>query len=73
VRTPRMTTRRWLVLVGMIAVCMVAVQAFRAIAWDRHARTVDDFWINRPGIQPYHLEGSDEQPPPRPWWVPGQQ
>jgi hypothetical protein len=67
----RMTTRRWLVLIALIAVCLVAVQTFRAIAWDRHRRAVDEFWNKHPGIDPFHLEGSNVQPPPRPWWVSG--
>jgi hypothetical protein len=70
-RLPRMTTRRWLLLVGLAALCLVAVQALRAIAWDTHMRAVDDFWINHPGVSEFHLEGSDDQPPSRPWWVPG--
>jgi hypothetical protein len=45
-RLPRMTTRRWMVVVLVVALILVAItQLLAPILWDLEGRARDDAWV----------------------------
>lgn len=68
-RVPRMTTRRWPWTIALLALGLVAFRSFRILARDRHAKAVDPWWIDHPGVETFGLENAADRPSDRPWWV----
>ena len=70
-RVPRMTTRRWLWAIALLALGLVAFRSFRTLARDWHEKAVDEWWNNHPGVETFGLENAPNRPPDQPWWFPG--
>ena len=45
-RLPRMTTRRWMLLIALVAVALVAIQTAALLVRDARQKAADERWTN---------------------------
>ena len=44
-RLPQMTTRRWMIVVAICAIALVAYRIIALILWDARKKQADDRWL----------------------------
>jgi hypothetical protein len=64
-----MTTRRWLILVGLAAALSAAFEMARIAGRDEYEKEEDHLYFKNGSSEDYYTEGSPLRHPRRPWWL----